>query len=79
MNFLAKNHIEMICSGQNTPIMEYVMVEHKVYVLKYTFLILKTFCRENYNPYPYQNVKILGLKMAFKWFFGSIYTVTIVY
>ena len=72
MNFLAKNHIEMICSGQNTPIMEYVMVEHKVYILKYTFFILKTFCRENWTFSILTLIKmltlieILGLKMAFK-------------
>ena len=72
MNFLVKNHIEMIYSGQNTPIMEYVMVEHKVYVLKYTFLILKTIWRENWT-FPILTLfkmltlnEILSLKMALK-------------
>ena len=69
MNFLAKNHIEMIYSGQNTPIMEYVMVEHKVYVLKYTFFILKLFVGKISILTLIKMLtlnEILGLKMAFK-------------
>ena len=72
MNFLVKNHIEMIYSGQNTPIMEYVMVEQNVYILKYTFLILKTIWRENWTFSILTLFKmltlneILSLKMALK-------------